>query len=233
MTEHRRDILNAFAALLNYPDSGSATAAGMLGESLKHTHPDALGDLRAFEFFIATHDGYELEEYFTRTFEISPQCALEIGWHLFGEEYARGQFLVRLREELRKHGIAESAELPDHISHVLPILAAMPADDGKAFAAACVIPALCKMLQAFEGHENAYESLLRCLRLVLCREFDVPEDFTFEEDVPESSQADPLWAYAVQGVPACDSQPQLVPLEMKFGETGVAPSGIVAGGEPL
>jgi len=40
------------------------------------------------------------------TFDINPACALEVGWHLFGEDYMRGQFLVRMREELSKYEIA-------------------------------------------------------------------------------------------------------------------------------
>ena len=66
-----------------------------------------------------------LEEAFTGTFDVNPACALEVGWHLFGEEYARGMFLVRMREELRKYGLAESSELPDHVSHVLAIVNAI------------------------------------------------------------------------------------------------------------
>ncbi len=49
---------------------------------------------------------WEVEEAFTRTFDVNPACALEVGWHLFGEEYTAAMFLVRMREELRKHGSA-------------------------------------------------------------------------------------------------------------------------------
>ncbi len=42
------------------------------------------------------------EELYTRTFDLNPVCALEIGWHLFGEDYERGAFLVRMRDQLRR-----------------------------------------------------------------------------------------------------------------------------------
>ena len=53
----------------------------------------------------------------------------------FGEEYARGMFLVRMREEMRKYNLAESVELPDHISHVLAVVAAMPDDEAPVLSA--------------------------------------------------------------------------------------------------
>src|SRR5450759_3107097 len=40
----------------------------------------------------------ELQELYTRTFDLSPVCALDIGYHLFGENYKRGVFLANLRE---------------------------------------------------------------------------------------------------------------------------------------
>ena len=70
--------------------------------------PEAAKEISAFGAFIEQHDLWEVEEAFTQTFDVNPACALDIGWHLFGEEYARGMFLVRMREELRKHGLARN-----------------------------------------------------------------------------------------------------------------------------
>ena len=77
-----------------------------------------LADFPGFEQLGST----ELEELYTRTFDINPVCSLEVGWHLFGEDYNRGAFLVRMRGLLREHGIEEGAELPDHLESVLRVL---------------------------------------------------------------------------------------------------------------
>ena len=119
----------------------------------------------------AGRDLADLEELYTRTFDFSPSCALEIGWHLFGEDYNRGAFLVRLREELARHGIQESCELPDHLTHVLPLLDRMRPDEAARFALACVTPAVEKMLAGLEGKQNPYEHLFRCLVAMLNAEF--------------------------------------------------------------
>lgn len=232
MATRNHDIFNAFAALLSYPDSAYADAAGVLGEALTARYPDTTDDWRSFQEFVGSHDVHELEEHFTRTFEINPQCALELGWHLFGEEYLRGQFLVRLRGELRRFAIPESTELPDHATHVLAILSAMPNDEAAVFAEACVLPALDKMLQAFEGKQNAFEYLLRCLRLVLCREFDLPEESSLpEEDDNSTGSGDPLWRYPVRLEPAGVGV-QFVPLELRYGAVPSATGAVTGGGLP-
>jgi nitrate reductase assembly molybdenum cofactor insertion protein NarJ len=114
--------LRAFGQLLTYPNQHTAEAAELLYIILMSDVPEAAKGISAFGTFIEQHDLWEVEEAFTQTFDVNPACALDIGWHLFGEEYARGMFLVRMREELRKHGLVETTELPDHITHVLAII---------------------------------------------------------------------------------------------------------------
>ncbi len=113
----------------------------------------------------------DLEELYARTFDFNPQCALEIGWHLFGADSNRGALLVRLRQELARHGIPESCELPDHLTHVLPLVDRMSPDEATRFTRACVMPAVEKMLAGLEGKQNPYESVLRCLAVMLHAEF--------------------------------------------------------------
>ncbi len=117
----------------------------------------------------------EVEEMFTRTFEINPVCALEVGWHVYGEEYARGALLVRLREELRRQGIPEITELPDHLTHVLRLLGRAEPEIANAIAGRYVLPALRKMLEAVADKECPYESLLRMTRDIVSDEHDAVE----------------------------------------------------------
>lgn len=105
----------------------------------------------------------ELEELYTRTFDLNPVCALEVGWHLFGEDYNRGLLLVRVRGLLAQLGVAETEELPDHLSHVLRILARMPRGEAEVFAHAVVSQALDAMLTGLDGKDSAFEPLLRAV----------------------------------------------------------------------
>ncbi len=145
---HIPKVMDAFARLLSYPDQHSSQAAELLYVVLRDEIDGAGREMSRFGEFLEQHDAWQIEEAFTGTFDVNPTCALEVGWHLFGEEYARGMFLVRMREEMRKYDLAESVELPDHISHVLAIVAAMPDDEAVRFVKACVQPAIAKMNDA-------------------------------------------------------------------------------------
>jgi nitrate reductase delta subunit len=97
-----------------------------------------------------------LQELYAQTFDWNPDTTLDIGWHLFGENYDRGDFLVKLRVALRTYGLAESHELPDHLSHVLPLLDRMPEDERAEFAAKYVLPALEKLREGLAKGESPF-----------------------------------------------------------------------------
>jgi nitrate reductase delta subunit len=132
--------LDAFARALEYPRAGECLSQ-FPGETLE-----------------------SLQELYTRTFDLNPVCSLEIGWHLFGEEYERGAFLVKMRQELRAHAIPESTELPDHLTHVLRLMSNLEPDEAAALASRFVLPAIEKMLAGLEGKGNPYEAVLRNVR---------------------------------------------------------------------
>ena len=92
-----------------------------------------------------------MQELYVQTFEFNPACTLEIGWHIFGENYERGEFLVRMRDLLRRHGIAESSELPDHLCHILPLLDRLEPEEAADLVGQFVLPALTKIKDALNG----------------------------------------------------------------------------------
>ena len=109
------------------------------------------------------------QELYVQTFEFNPACTLETGWHLFGENYERGEFLVRMRAELRRHGIAETGELPDHLCHLLPLVGRMEAAEAAQLAREYIQPALAKIRSALK--DNPYEPVLALLADRLAADF--------------------------------------------------------------
>lgn len=157
------EMYNALAELLTYP-----------GEDYRARVRACEGwdaGLAGFQQTIAPLPTIEVQELFTRTFDLNPLCCLEIGWHLFGDNYERGTLLVRMRQELRRYGLEESSELPDHLSHVLRLLAHMEPERASDFAGACVLPALGKMLTAIQGKGNPFEHLLLSVQTLVCDDF--------------------------------------------------------------
>lgn len=159
-----RLFLTRLAAVLTYPHEDYRD---LVAACLAAAPECARERVAAFYKQIRTLEMEEAQELFTRTLDLNPVCSLELGWHLFGENYDRGLLMARLRRELAAHGIEENGELPDHLTHALLLLAAMPVQQAIEFAGAIVVPALEKMLTAFAGKQNCYECLLLALAEVL------------------------------------------------------------------
>jgi nitrate reductase delta subunit len=116
--------------------------------------------LTDFAVAVAGRTLHELQELYTQTFDWNPDTTLDIGWHLFGENYDRGDFLVKLRDALRRYGVRESGELPDHLSHVLLLLDEMPPGERTAFAAEFLVPALSKIRDGVAKTESPFLPLV-------------------------------------------------------------------------
>ena len=218
---HRTQALSAFAKLLSYPTETYVEAAEVLYVILQDALPEAAESMSRFGAFVEPLELTALEELYASTFDVNPACALEVGWHLFGEEYARGLFLVRLRNEMRERGLEESTELPDHLAHVLAIIAAMNQDEAERFVQACVHPAVDKMQQALERVENPFRDVIRCLSLVLEDEFGraADSDDDLSEPVVRSAapHGDPLRDFPMPCV-SCEPD-ETVELQMDLPRT--------------
>lgn len=217
---HLPKVLNALSNLLTYPDEHTVQTAELLYVLLMDELPTAASEASTFGAFVDQHELCEVEEVFTRTFDVNPPCALEVGWHLFGEEYARGLFLVRMREELRKYKLPESVELTDHLSHVLAVVAAMPDDEATRFVKACVQPAVEQMNTALGRQETVYAHVVSCLTMVLRHIWgEAVEDSSFDATAHRRNafESDPLQDYSVANVMAggassCGEPLDLIPL---------------------
>lgn len=129
-------------------------------ECLSLTALDAAEAVTQFTAYAKETTLADMQELYTRIFEINPVCALEVGWQLFGERYERGTFIVKIRQTLRGLGLTESSELPDHLTHILQILDHLPAEEAGAFAGLFVVPAMEKMIAGFKDKHGVYYDLL-------------------------------------------------------------------------
>jgi nitrate reductase delta subunit len=105
-----------------------------------------------------------LQEHYTRTFDLNPVCALEIGYHLFGENYKRGIFLARLREAESPFALGQERQLPDFLPVVLRLLRHLHDDELRdALVGDCLAPAVGKMLEHLEKAGSLYAPLMRAI----------------------------------------------------------------------
>jgi nitrate reductase delta subunit len=155
------EVYELFAALLEYPDEHwftTTTSARAAGDA-------SLGD------FVAAVESLSmtgLQELYTRTFDLNPSCALEIGYHLFGENYKRGEFLAHLRETEAPFSLGQEQQLPDYLPVLLRLLAKLEDEELRlSLIGECLIPAIEKMLASFKETDNPYRLLLEALRSIL------------------------------------------------------------------
>jgi len=160
-------LYDTLSKLMAYPDDKTLDRLALCRASLAATIPDAASRLNEFAQRVDTMSTTRLQELYTQTFDLSPICSLELGWQLYGENYSRGEFLVEMRQTLRRLDVPESTELPDHMTHVLLAFGRMPAKEADRFASGFLLPAVAKMLQGLSGKNCPYETVLEAIREVV------------------------------------------------------------------
>ncbi|MCZ7588476.1 MAG: molecular chaperone TorD family protein [Gaiella sp.] len=176
-------LAGAFAAVLTYPvvppGGDVRTAAKAAGEW--SSEAEALLD--AFGALVATTGLGELQEAYTRTFDLDtlarsqPTCYPYVGHYLFEESHKRGAFIVELRRRFRAAGFEpDGGELADHLVVLLSFLAVCDDEElaGELLDDA-ILPALAR-ISALPGGpraegplepQTAYRTVLGALELAL------------------------------------------------------------------
>jgi nitrate reductase assembly molybdenum cofactor insertion protein NarJ len=165
---YAKDACEGLAALLAYPAEDFGVRAAAAAAAVARERPEAAGGLAPLVRWAQSSAAAECEEAYVRCFDGNAERALEVGWQVFGEQYARGAFLVRLRGAHRAHGIEETPELPDHLTQVLRLLPRLAEEEARALVSAAVAPALARIRQGFAGREgDPYAGVVRAVGGVL------------------------------------------------------------------
>ena len=150
---------NKLADLLEYPDADWHA---------KIANCDGDGSLEEFGSRIIALSLDDLQELYTRTFDLNPVCALEVGYHLFGENYKRGEFLAHLRETETPFALGQENQLPDYLPVLLRLLTKLQDEELRSsLINDCLIPGLDKILTFLKETDNPYRYLLEAVRATL------------------------------------------------------------------
>src|SRR5699024_8698271 len=119
---------------------------------LDKRYPEAGKLLQPFSSYIELCSLDEMQELFTKTFDVQPICYLDLGYVMFGEDYKRGAFLLNMQEEQSKLNNDCGSDLPDNICNILVL---MTKSDDDAFVEDLVLnifnPCLKKMIAEFNS----------------------------------------------------------------------------------
>ena len=95
-------VLHSLADLVGYPGPAYGNSLVVCKRCANDLPADARSDLLAFLDWAGSCSREDVEELYSATFDSNDACALELGWHLYGEAYQRGVFLVEMRQRLRQ-----------------------------------------------------------------------------------------------------------------------------------
>jgi nitrate reductase assembly molybdenum cofactor insertion protein NarJ len=116
-----RDLCDALAALLDYPHASVDELAWCCQRLAGPVDTDAAQIVERFARFAETTTPDELQEAYTRAFDLDSLSEVEPTWypyvgHQLVEDHSkRSGFLVELSSRYKAHGFEAGTELPDHI----------------------------------------------------------------------------------------------------------------------
>lgn len=159
--KHSFQHYHCLAGLFAYPGSGFAPAVSAAQRFLDAQYPAAGAELKPFTEYVSGASPTELEELFTRSFEVQAITTLDIGYVLFGDDYKRGALLVNLNREHREAGVDCGNELADHLPNLLRLLAKMEKAELRAELVQKIIaPALRKIIGEFDPEKIAQKNAI-------------------------------------------------------------------------
>jgi nitrate reductase delta subunit len=157
-----------FAELLDYPGDGLPHRVEECSLALTTVSLEATKLLKSFQRSQQELGITRLQEAYTSTFDMQPECTLNLGYHLFGEDQRCGMFLAKLKELFDEAGVDTGTELPDHLCCLLRYVAATPASDtSNPIIPDCLLPAVSKIVQSMNEQSSPYQPLLEALLLWL------------------------------------------------------------------
>lgn len=196
------------AELFEYPGRLFGKHVSEIQLWLDANRPAAGNFLKPFSHYISQASPVEMEELFTRSFDVQAVTTLDLGYVVFGDDYKRGELLVNLNREHREAGNSCGTELADHLPNVLRLLPRMKdLSIRDELAGKVLAPALRKMIGEFDPeHIKAKDKVYKkhhktildrqddhytVYQVTLMALYDVlKSDFTFSEEDPKEATSD-------------------------------------------
>lgn len=160
------------AELFAYPSSDLSDNVNACMNEIINKYPESNSALSNFKKHLERLDLGKQEEYYSKTFYVNAQCSMDLGYVIFGEDYKRGEFLVKIKNEQKLAGHNFEIELADYLPNVIKLFYYHKEKDFIEELAYCItIPALKEILNKFKDTANAYRELLVMLLNILEKDF--------------------------------------------------------------
>lgn len=152
---NKREMLAALAPLLEYPTEHYKEVLEDSCTALKERCPEACATLLKFKKEIDCLSKEELEEIYTRTFDVAPVSSPYISVHLYGDEnFDRGNLMATLASKFEERGFKNNTELPDHLAVLLRFSEYLTDEELDELVEHCLREPLENMLKALKGTKS-------------------------------------------------------------------------------
>lgn len=153
----RATALEQLAVTLEYPTSHYKRDVTDWIEQYSQEFPEAASAISLFSSAIDKHSATDLEEIYTRTFDMAPVCSPYISGHIYGDEnFERGTLLTALNDRYRDENFATNGELPDHLALILRFMPHLDQEEALEMLEYCLSRPLGEMRKALEDNPYRY-----------------------------------------------------------------------------
>jgi nitrate reductase molybdenum cofactor assembly chaperone NarJ/NarW len=149
-------IYSLYADVLDYPTPHVFSQLRELSRRIAANNSDDAPLIQQFEAALNGMSLSQVQEIYTSSFDMHPDCTPNLGCHLFGEDVRRNIFMARLKERMDHAQVPTGAELPDHLSLILRLLdLTHNEDESHALVEDCLVPGVTRILSALEQMNGA------------------------------------------------------------------------------
>jgi nitrate reductase molybdenum cofactor assembly chaperone NarJ/NarW len=150
------------STLLMYPTEQLIEALDEIYGALDK-QPEMQATLQPLFAYLAGEDLLTLQEKYVSTFDRNPSHSLHLFEHIHGESRDRGQAMVDLMEEYKKHGLQMCADdLPDFVPLFLEFLSQVDKDEADGLLSDAV-HVLAHLGRKLAGNESPYAAVFTCI----------------------------------------------------------------------
>jgi len=110
----------------------------------------------------------EMEELYTRTFDLAALCSLYVTGYIFGDEnFDRGTVMAKLSDRFRELGFSTEGELPDHLAVLLRFASWLDDEALSELVQLCLLEPVGEMTKQLNKDDNPYFYLLSAIQAIL------------------------------------------------------------------
>ncbi len=164
--QHLERTCRDLALILSYPESGYLSALDEMIQS--NINRKARKSLQEFRHAIDGMNTHDLQDLYTRTFDLNPMCSPALSVHLFGvESFKRSHLMVGLLDMYREANFPSRGESADHMSTVIQFLPFAGKEERRDILMLILVPGLTKIADFLESKGNPFAHAIMAAIAVL------------------------------------------------------------------